>query len=324
MSLYRNLLRQAWSITWQYKYLWFFGLFAALLGGGQYEVLIKGLNGDVGQNIFAGFKDSGVTGKEFFSNFLEVAKADTISLVILLLLGLVVLAISLFLVWLSTVSQAALVNNVSQHIGNKKGAFKSGMLAGIKNFWPVFGLNVVLKVAVVFALGLVGFPIILLASKLGPIISGIIYIVVFAALMVAVLSFSFIIKYAIAFAVIKNKKFLDSIKNGWQLFRENWIISIEMAFILFIIGLAVSIAYLFAVLILFTPFLLIGFFLSKITVLGYLIVGFLAFLVYLASLLVIGAMLSTFQISAWTTLFLQLIGKGGTSKIVRVVSNITT
>jgi hypothetical protein len=50
MTLYRSIFRQAWAITWQYKYLWFFGFFAALLGnGGEYEILSKGLRGDMSQ-----------------------------------------------------------------------------------------------------------------------------------------------------------------------------------------------------------------------------------------------------------------------------------
>jgi hypothetical protein len=36
---YRPILKKAWHIAWRFKYLWFFGLFAALLGtGGMYNV----------------------------------------------------------------------------------------------------------------------------------------------------------------------------------------------------------------------------------------------------------------------------------------------
>ena len=46
MFLYRDVLSQAWKNTWQNKYLWFFGLFAALLGGwGDLEIVFRGLNG---------------------------------------------------------------------------------------------------------------------------------------------------------------------------------------------------------------------------------------------------------------------------------------
>ena len=129
-------------------------------------------------------------------------------------------------------------------------------------------------------------------------------------------------KYAIGFVVLEESRFVDSIRSGWELFKENWLVSMEMALILFLIGLGVSIAYLFAVLILFTPFLLIGLVLSKITILGYVITFLIAFIFYLVALFFTGAILSTFQTVSWTTLFLQLLNKGGTSKIVRVVSGL--
>jgi hypothetical protein len=41
MSLYRSILKRAWEISWKFKYLWFFGLFAALLGnGGEFEIIL--------------------------------------------------------------------------------------------------------------------------------------------------------------------------------------------------------------------------------------------------------------------------------------------
>ena len=314
------------KITWRNKYLWFFGFFAALLGsGGQYELLINGLNGEIGKGAFSGwesFKDTGLFSGQTFSNLIGVAKEDAASLIIILIIGLVILAIAGFLVWLSTVSQAALVNNTPAHVGNKKGNFKLGLAAGINKFWPVFGLNMTMRFAVVLILFLVGTPIIFLTSKLGPVLAGIIYIIVFACLLVAALAISFIMKYAIGFVVLEESRFVDSIRSGWELFKENWLVSMEMALILFLIGLGVSIAYLFAVLILFTPFLLIGLVLSKITILGYVITFLIAFIFYLVALFFTGAILSTFQTVSWTTLFLQLLNKGGTSKIVRVVSGL--
>ncbi len=327
MSLYRNLLGQSLKITWRNKYLLFFGLFAALLGnGGQYELLVNGLNGEIGKSVFSGwqsFKETGLFSAQTFSNLIEVAREDTAALIMVLFVSLIILAIAGFLIWLSAVSQAALVNNASIHIANKKsGDFKIGMVAGINKFWPVFGLNIVMRIAIILSLLLIGTPVIFLTSKLGSVAAGIIYALVFAGFMAIALAVSFIMKYAIGFVIIEEDKFFESIRSGWRLFKENWLVSMEMALILFLVGLGVSIAYLFAILILFTPFLLIGVLLSKITVFGYVIVLMIAFLFYLAALLVTGAVLSTFQTVSWTALFLQLLNKGGTSKIVRVVSGL--
>ena len=45
ITLYRDIIKEAWYITWRRKFLWFFGLFAVLLGnGGEYEILIQNIN----------------------------------------------------------------------------------------------------------------------------------------------------------------------------------------------------------------------------------------------------------------------------------------
>ena len=42
MTLYRDIIKEAWQITWRRRFLWFFGLFAVLLGnGGEYEILFQ-------------------------------------------------------------------------------------------------------------------------------------------------------------------------------------------------------------------------------------------------------------------------------------------
>ena len=43
-SIYRSILKQAVNIAWKFKYLWFFGLFAALAGnGGIYNIGINNI-----------------------------------------------------------------------------------------------------------------------------------------------------------------------------------------------------------------------------------------------------------------------------------------
>ena len=53
MPFYRTILKQAWSLTWRHKYLWWFGIFAALLGnGGEFEILFNNVGANPGQALF--------------------------------------------------------------------------------------------------------------------------------------------------------------------------------------------------------------------------------------------------------------------------------
>ena len=42
MSIYRAVLRNAIKLTWQFKYLWFFGIFAALVSSvGEFNLALE-------------------------------------------------------------------------------------------------------------------------------------------------------------------------------------------------------------------------------------------------------------------------------------------
>jgi len=130
---------------------------------------------------------------------------------------------------------------------------------------------------------------------------------------------SFIIKYAVAYTVIKDENCLLAIKSGWQLFLKNWLISLEMAFLLFVINFLVGLALILGLLVLAVPFVFLVIALSKLA----LVVNLWLFIVvavalYIVVLVFVGSMLATFQIASWTSLFLELVSRGGTSKLTRL------
>jgi len=319
MSLYRNILKQGLKITWHNKYLWFFGLFAALLGNAnEYEILFGGLSGETGQNFFSGFSriaETGIFSKQALLGIRTIMAENPLSLLLLLVIGLVMLALFAFLIWLTVISQAAIVNNSVKAITKKKHNFQAGAISGMKNFWPVFGLNAISKFVICSVFALLGLSFI---ATLKPI-----YIFIFIIFIPAAIALSFIIKYAIAYVVIRNSCFKDSIRQGWQLFARNWLISLEMAFLLFAITFLVG----FVLIIIFgslnTVFAFLTVLFSKLLpAFGFWIFVVIRSLFILAITVFIGAILTSWQIASWTGLFLELIGKGGTSKIVRMFGRI--
>lgn len=325
MSLYRNMIRQAWNTTWSNKYLWFFGLFAALVSsGGEYEILVRGLGTDAGGDPggLNRIRETGIFSKQALVNLGDILKNDTSSFVIALIVGLLILALSLFLIWLAVVSQAALVNNVAGHLGGKAGDFKGGMVAGMKKFWPVLGLNAISKAVVYLIFIIFGLPVIYTASKAGLVMANLLYVLLFIIFVIVVLTLSFIIKYAIGYTVIKGSKILESIKSGWNLFAKNWLVSMEMALLLFFVSLVVSFAYFLVMLVFAIPFMLLIFAFAKISTLAFMFVITMALIFYFATLVLVGSTLSTFQVASWTALFLQLAEKGAESKLVRVINGL--
>ncbi len=320
MSLYTTILSQAWKTTWRHKYLWFFGIFAAFLGaGGEYNVLFRGLSTGSEQQIFPGLGRITETG--FFSgqtlvNIREIMISDPLSLLTLLMLFLVILIISAFLIWLSTVSQAALVNSAAKYLTNKKDDFKAGIAIGTKKFWPVLGLNLLGKFLIYLIFILVGLLAVL--SVPWPMFAPAFIIFIIIALVI-----SFVIKYAVAYVVIEGEGFVISIQEGWRLFIKNWLVSLEMAFILFFINILVGLAVALIILTLTIPFTFLALAVYQISAIaGFWIMFVLAITSLLGIIILSGSLLSVFQISSWTGLFVRLVKKGGTSKIVRIASSV--
>ena len=329
MSLYRNILKQALNITWRYKYLWLFGLFASLLGsGGEYKIINNISSGNTGKNVlpnFASLSETGVFNKETLNNLVQLFKTDMTSMIIILAVGLIVLAIAAVLIWLMIISQATLVNDSGAIINGKKkkNNIKASFIAGKKKFWPVLGLNIIIKIVIGLIFILISLPIILAATKAISSLAVYSYIILFILFIPIAITLSFITKYAIAYVVIKGQTAIESIKSGWELFTKNWLVSIEMAFIIFFINFLISLGTILLIFTLATPFIFLALVLSQLTT-------FMAFsltiitmkIIFFAIIILSGTLLTTFQTVAWTDLFLKLINKGGKSKIIRLVEKL--
>lgn len=322
MPLYRKILAQAWQSSWSHKYLWFFGLFAALIGTGEYEILSQTMSGvpNLGPiGTLGAYAETNV----FSSQTLETLKVfmldKPVDFALFLVMTLFLLFLAGFLLWLTIVSQGALVQNSANIIANKSHDFKSGLEAGINNFWPLAGFNVLIKFIIYFCLLLMSLPVILSMKQVGSVGLNLIYLFGFIIFVPIAVILTFIIKYAMAYRVIKGYDFLTALTKGWRLFAANWLVSLEMAFILFFITFAAGFTMLLLLLALSIPFLFLSALAFYVISVGaswvVVVLGILTGIFILAAF---GSLFTAFQISAWTGLFLELVGQGGTSKLVRL------
>lgn len=326
VSLYRRILKQGLKIAWQKKYLWFFGLFGILLvrNDADFEIFNRLFSGN--QQILWGPLQSIVDAKFFswqtFGNIGALLKSDPASLFSGLFILAVIILLLLFLVWLIVISQVALVKNTADILASKTNSIQTGVEAGLQNFWTVLGLNVLNKLAIVCAVFLISLPVTVGFFSHRPFIASLIFLLMFLILIPVTLSISLLLKYAIAYRVIKGNNIIDSIRLGAKLFFDNWIISLEMAVSLFFINFLATFAIVIGVLMLVWPFILLSYLASSVSALFLLLVQILALITLFAFVAAAGSFLATFQISSWTGLFLELISRGGTSKIARVMGKI--
>lgn len=332
MILYRNILNQSLKVVWKYKHLWFFGFFAAILGSFlELELILGKTDSSFAQNFVAkiqSIKNTGIFSTSFFPNLINLFKVEPIATTIMLVVLLITVVLMLFLLWVAVVSQAGLIGNASGIIQSNKKDFKigikEGMDTGSKYFWAVLGINIIVKALLYLIFLLLSFLILFVSFQSGfdaaTLITNLILFIVFIPLALVI---AFISKYAICYVVIKGEGLKDSIKAAFRLFLDNWLISIEMAVILFFISVLGSMVIFLGVFVLFIPFYLL-FMLSALLSWGMLgfwvtILG-LMFLAIVAA--IAGAALSAFRITAWTSLFLNLNSKKkGLSKIIRLADS---
>jgi hypothetical protein len=323
MSLYRKIFKEALHSTWKNKYLWFFGLFAALFGtSGDYEIFSRFLTGDSSMVGWRAIQDTKVLSMQSFNTISDFMTEDPLSFMLTMFVALFILILIFFIIWLATVSQAALVNNAVALSAGRKVSFKDGVEVGGKNFWPVLGLNVFNKALISIIFLLIGMPLALSAGR-SLVAYNFFYFLLFIVFVPVAIIISFIVKYAIAYKVIKGKPLLDCLKKSWQLFIENWLVSVEMAFILFFLNFLYGLAVLLLMLVLAVPFLflaLIFYYMTSFT--GFWLVATFALVLFFVLIALAGSFIAAFQIYSWTSLFVELTGRGATAKVVRMFGGI--
>ena len=321
MFSYRSLLKQAFSLAWKNKYLWFFGLFASLtVAGGSWEYQI--ITQNFGQNLvdssyynLSGLLALGDLLKNFFSGFVNLFRFDFLTIINVLTLLLAAAIILVLFIWLAVTSQAALVDSTKKILtaGKKKIiiTIRSGLTAGQRHFWSVLGLNILTKVLISLALFIISLPLLFMVVSNASILSAI-YIILFVIFIPIGTGLSLMIKYAISYKVLDNQSFIGSLEKSGKLFKENWLVSLEMAVILFLINLLIGGLLLVGMAVFLLPLFLLG--------LGFNLAWLTILIALVAIVLVIltGSFLTTFQIAAWTGLFLNLKERGGLAKLERL------
>jgi len=298
----------------KFKYLWILGFFTAFLGnGGEYQVLFKQIG------LVANQTDSIVTWHNNLNAILpklDLSFGNVAGVVIYLLIAFAFLAVFLSV---CIASFSGLIKGSALASNNEKLTIRNLWKLGYNKFWPILGLVVLGKVIVYSFLALVLVPLMMATFTQGHTsLNALIILLTFLAFIPLTIIVSLATKYASAYVMLENNGFWESFKNGWRLFAANWLVSLEMALVLFFINIATTIILLaLASLFLALPFFFGVFHTIDAPNLFDILMNFGVSLIILTSIF-IGAGLAVFQTSAWTLLYLRLnTGVKAYSKIVR-------
>lgn len=315
MFSYRSILSSAWSITKQHKKMWIFGFLAFLLSaGGEYQILTKLLNEDYGSGVYDKITASQtMTFSDFITALYTVCTNDPKTGLAIIMMIVLMAAVALGVLWICIKSQIALVKWTKFYLNSKNKDKKISvweeMSLSDKNFWRVLGLNAFIKVAITLIFFLLSLPLIYLYFKDSN-FAILIYTLFFIVFLPIALSVSLIIKYSIAGVVLEKQSFVKSIEHGYELFKNNWLVSLEIAILLFLINFVVGLLGVFVISVVILPIIL------TLIIFGMIVPLYLITLFTFLLLVIVAAILMTFQTATWTLLFVELQNdyKGGNVK----------
>ncbi len=319
MRIYRDIIRSAWHILWRYPWLWPFGLLAAAAGnGGEFGILVSKVDAIAQQASFLTGLRQAIVSHRFEQSLTDLgyslSQRPLVTFGAFLLLGLV----ALIIVWLIIVSQAAIISASGSLAANKASSFTQAALTGNRHFWPILLLNVLARLATYLIMAVAVLPFIIsflaqpnAASSLDSLV--LISFIIFVPLAVII---SFILKFAAISVVMENAPWWEALSRAVNLFFRNWLVSLEMAGIIFAVNLVMSMAVfmLTANTLLGLPF---SYYLTSFS--------FVTFLRYLPAMLLIlaaGTWFSTFTYAAWTVLFLRLRSGQLIPKLLRLTDEV--
>lgn len=318
MFSYRFFLKQAWNITKRYRHLWFFGIFASLTAiGGEYQIIAQGMNHNPGGSFVSTgfFIFYSLFDPNFYQGIGELATSNPSLLWSILSVTLLVLALVVVMAYLAITSQAALVEQSARIMLSKKKkedlSISEGLVSGRKHFWRVLALNITNNVVITLSFFIISLPLVFLLITDTSALA-LAYTLLFVIFVPISLSIALIIKYAIAARVLENRSFVSSLAKGWTLFQKNWLVSLEMALLLFLINFAVGVLTIAAIFLFFLPLLILS-----LQIYAPMLTA-LSFILTISTMIVAASILNSFQISVWTGLYLHLQEKKGRSKLERI------
>lgn len=298
---YGRILKRAWNVTWRYRVLWIFGLFAGGVssggggGGGN-----SGYQGNLG--------DSSTYDSTWANNLFDQAQ-QYVWLIVLVLSVLVVIGIALWI--LSVAARGGLIHLVNEAEEGRPVRAADGWSAGFRNWVRIFAVDLVLylpfTILLVLLFGMAFAPLIIAGVNGTDPTAGVFSLcggAAFALLVTVVVGFvvGLLEMLATRHVVLAEEPAMRAISHAWGDFRARF----KDLFIMWLITVAVGMAYGLAIGI-FAAIFAVAMGVS-IAAGIWAVAAVIAFVMFLV-LLVPTAIFGTFSSALWTIFYRQMTGR---------------
>lgn len=300
-----NLISRAWQIIWKHKVLWIFGILA---GCGSASPSSNGGGGSGGTPSSGAPSSDFPFGGDFFGPLADYFERMDEGLVITfaIIATLVILVLMVIAIVLNTVGRVGLVKGtLDVEAGAERLSFGDLFRASLTYFWRVFGLNLLIGLAV--------FAVVMVLVIAGVIMTGVtmgLFLICLLPLLCLLVPVMWVINVLVQqiniVIVVEDVGIGAAIQRGWQFFRQNLGNLLVLGLILGVLGLVagglISLPMFFVVMPLFSA-LIIG---GESAMGGGLLVSAICLVSYLPVLLVLSGILRSFIDTVWTLAYLRL------------------
>lgn len=322
--LYRTILREAWERTRTRPDRWILGFFAAFLQlGGVIDIFIRIFSripraqGNLLNTVGSTYPGAGFIGIISNAHAFRFIRSPLGILAVVVVLVLI-LGIFYFL----SIAEGALISGSifsGKMKSNKKTIRAAEIRAGRTAAWPVASVHIVGKFLVGVAFLFLSLPLLLLATH-ATIANALFAVTGFVLSFLILIFISFVSIYTIIGIVVDQQSLSRAFTSATQVLRSHWLISIETAIVLFAVRMLVGVGAALLLLIVSVPatlLVLAGIAATSSLFVSITVAAFLALAILL--LMITGALITTFELTAWTLLF-EKIHKGDVvAKLVRLV-----
>jgi hypothetical protein len=318
---YRDALRTAWNITKGHPFLIIFGLFAVFVGQlGLLDLVMK--IGLVGTD--SGFMPLWVILPALGTiTSVSIVGITVQTWVLLAWLAAILVGFFLFLTYAAVISHGALIHATGQYVNHPKKhvSLSHAWHAGAIHFWRLFAITAIKKISLSL-LGIATSIAILNAVSFASAWDIVLFIILFVLALIVGLVISFVAVYAAGYVVIEEYQLGDALRSGWELFKEHWLVSIEIGITVLVLNIVAACIAFASVPLLFIPTTLLWVTASQLSasLLLFQLGSFIAVGLFVLLLATLGSFLTVYTTALWMDLFQHMHKRGMVSRIVRRVT----
>lgn len=247
---------------------------------------------------------------ETFTTIVSVSLSWSNLNLIIALLGLFIILATIIIIAIA--SQGALMHSAALSQKNTKTnklQLNQGLQVGLEKFWPLLGINLLNLLIGYYFLVFIIQPLIAIAALNGGVpYFALLLLIIFFILLPVIIATAFATRYGIGYIVMYNQPFLTAFNNGWNLFKINWLITIESALAILGTTIIYFVLMLAVIFIVFTPFIIVAFIVAGNENLAWLLVG-LGSLAGIIILVFATALYGAYYNLIWSNIFLRLTSK---------------